>query len=63
VATNSDNESHGSLSNYLAGTSGESPLSTMYTRDCLPRLATNRCVDTGGSTFAQAQRSANGWRG
>lgn len=63
VATNFHNESHGSLSNYMAATSGESPLATAYTRDCLPRLRANRCIDSGESIFAQAQTLPAGWRG
>jgi hypothetical protein len=63
VATNFHNESHGSLSNYMAATSGDSTRASVFTRDCLPRLLADRCIDTGESVFAQAQALADGWRG
>jgi phosphatidylinositol-3-phosphatase len=62
-AANFHNETHGSLPNYMAATSGNSPLNTALVNDCLPNPVANYCVDPGQSLFEQADGLPGGWRG
>ena len=63
LPTNFHNESHGSLDNYVAATSGLDILGTSFVNDCLPNDKANYCVSSGPSLFSQAQAAGDSWRG
>ena len=60
--TNFHNESHGSLNNYIAATSGQNVLGTSFINDCTPNPSANYCVNSGPSIFSQAESAGATWR-
>ena len=60
---NSHNESHGSLDNYIAATSGENILGTSFVNDCSPNITTKHCTTAGHSIFSQTEAAGESWRG
>lgn len=63
IATNFYNESHGSLSNYIAATDGQSPLNTSFLKDCLPNALADYCVSHNANIFSEAEAAGGNWRG
>ena len=63
LAANFHNESHGSLSNYIAATGGQGILGTSFINDCLPNPGANYCVSSGPSIFSQTEAAGDTWRG
>jgi phosphatidylinositol-3-phosphatase len=63
LPTNFHNESHGSLDNYIAATSGENILGTSFVNDCSPNIVTKHCTTAGRSIFAQTEAAGETWRG
>jgi hypothetical protein len=62
LPTNFHNETHASLSNYIAATSGQNVLGTTFVNGCLPNDTTNFCVSSGPSIFSQLQSAGGTWR-
>jgi phosphatidylinositol-3-phosphatase len=62
LPTNFHNESHGSLNNYIAATSGQNVLGTSFINDCTPNPAANYCVSSGPSIFSQVAAAGKTWR-
>jgi len=60
--TNFHNESHGSLNNYIAATSGQNILGTSFINDCTPNPSANYCVNSGPSIFSETQGAGETWR-
>lgn len=63
TAANSHNESHASLDNYIAATSGQNILNTSFTNDCSPSPHANNCVTSSQSIFSQTDAAGDSWRG